>query len=196
MPPLGATQFATDEAGGLRRDPSRIFSHRMPGAQDQDLLQDALDLQVHTAFENGMLRVTVSLYNDNTGHKIPTDSPLRQMLLIIEVLDQAGAPITLLDGPTLPEWAGIGEPAEGYYAARPGKAYALIWNPTRVIEDSRLEPFEEDFSSYLFQVTEGEPVQIHVRVLFRRAFIELMDQKGWSDPDILMAEETLTVLPQ
>jgi hypothetical protein len=209
MPPLGATQFATDEAGGLRRDPSRIFSHRMPGAQDQDLLQDALDLQVHTAFENGMLRLTVGLYNDNTGHKIPTDSPLRQMLLIVEVLDQEGATLALLDGPTLPDWAGVGDPAEGYYATRPGKAYALIlqelwteispsaayWNPTRVVEDTRLQPFQEDFSSYTFSSRGDGELQVHVRVILRRAFIELMDQKGWTDADMLIAEQVLTVSP-
>jgi len=30
-----------------------------------------------------------------------------------------------------------------------------------------------------------------VRLLFRRAFIELMEQKGWDDPDIVMESETI-----
>jgi hypothetical protein len=146
-----------------------------------------------------MLRVTVGLYNDNTGHKIPTDSPLRQMLLIVEVLDQEGATLALLDGPTLPDWAGVGDPAEGYYATRPGKAYALIlqelwteispsaayWNPTRVVEDTRLQPFQEDFSSYTFSSRGDGELQVHV----------LMDQKGWTDADMLIAEQVLTVSP-
>jgi hypothetical protein len=209
MPPLGATQFATDEAGGLTRDPASIFSHRMPGALDKVLLQDALDMSVHAERETGSLQVTVSLYNDNTGHKIPTDSPLRHMMLIVEVLDAQGSLLEHLDGPTLPDWAGLGDPDEGYYAGLPGKGYALIlqelwteispsgayWNPTRVVEDTRLEPYEEDFSSFSFSAPEGEELQVRVKLLLRRAFIEMMEQKGWTDPDIVMAEEMLIVRP-
>jgi hypothetical protein len=209
MPPLGATQFASDEAGGLTRDPTTIFSHRMPGALDLDLLQDALEMRVQAERETGSLRVTVSLYNDNTGHNIPTDSPLRHMLLIVEAYDTQGIPLALLDGPTLPAWAGEGEHDEGYYSGLPGKGYALIlqelwtevsptgsyWNPTRVVEDTRLEPFEEDFSRYLFNLPGDSGIQIRVRLVLRRAFIALMAQKGWTDPDIVMAEQIITFNP-
>jgi hypothetical protein len=209
MPPLGASQFATDEAGGLTRDPASIFSHRMPGAMDLELLQDALEMRVEAIREDESLRVSVSLYNDNAGHKIPTDSPLRHMLMIVEAVDSEGAPLEFMDGPTLPPWAGEGKPDEGYFAGLPGKGYALIleelwteispsgayWNPTRVVEDTRLEPFEEDFSSFSFNAPEGDELQIRVKLLLRRAFIEMMEQKGWTDPDIVMAEEMLIVRP-
>ena len=205
MPPLGATQFATTEAGGLTRDPATIFSHRMPGAMDLELLRDALDMQVEVERIDNTLEVMVSLYNDNTGHKIPTDSPLRHMLLIVEAEDAQETPLELLNGSTLPVWSGQGNPDEGYYAGQPGKGYALIlqelwteitpsgayWNPTRVIEDSRLGPFEKDVSTYVFNThSEGE-IQVSVKLLLRRAFIDLMDQKGWADPDILMAEQEI-----
>jgi hypothetical protein len=32
-----------------------------------------------------------------------------------------------------------------------------------------------------------------VRLIFRRAFYQLEQQKGWNDPDILMAHNTLQV---
>jgi hypothetical protein len=32
--------------------------------------------------------VSVSVYNANAGHHIPTDSPLRQILLTVKALDQ------------------------------------------------------------------------------------------------------------
>jgi len=38
MPPLGVTHFALPEAGGQERDPSTIYSHRLPGASDEELL--------------------------------------------------------------------------------------------------------------------------------------------------------------
>jgi hypothetical protein len=40
------------------------------------------------------------------------------------------------------------------------------------------------------------PELVRVRLLFRRAFIELIDQKSWDAPDILMEEEILTLSPE
>ena len=34
---------------------------------------------------------------------------------------------------------------------------------------------------------------VTVTLLFRRAFIELMDQKGWNTPDIIMAQEFISI---
>jgi len=210
MPPLGVSQFATKEAGGLIRDPNTIFSHRMPGASDLPLLQDALDMRVDVERDDEMLQVTIHLVNDNTGHKIPTDSPLRHVLLIVQAQDADGNSLLLLEGPTLPAWAGVGDPEQGYYAGLPGMDFALIleelwteispsgayWNPTRVVEDTRLEPFVEVESTYRFNALKKDELNIVVRVLLRRAFIDLMDQKGWSDPDVLMAEQVLLVGPE
>ena len=36
-------------------------------------------------------------------------------------------------------------------------------------------------------------ITIGVRLLFRRAFKELMDQKGWEIPDVVMSRQTVTV---
>jgi hypothetical protein len=210
MPPLGATQFATTEGGGLQRDPDSIFSHRMPGALDQALLLDALEMHVDADREGESLQITVNLINDNTGHKIPTDSPLRQMLLLIEAYDASGNSLPLVEGPTLPTWAGEGNPELGYYAGLPGMSYALIleelwteispsgsyWNPTRVIEDTRLGPFDKSESTFNFNAPEEGEIEIVVKVLLRRAFIDLMDQKGWTDPDMIMAEQVLVLPPE
>ena len=71
------------------------------------------------------------------------------------------------------------------------------WNPTRIISDNRIPAMESDTTSYAFQTSEapdnGETseVSVEVKLLFRRAFIELIDQKGWDVPDILMEEETI-----
>jgi hypothetical protein len=34
---------------------------------------------------------------------------------------------------------------------------------------------------------------VEVTLLFRRAFKELMDQKGWDVPDIVMEQEAITL---
>jgi hypothetical protein len=89
----------------------------------------------------------------------------------------------------------------------PGRGYALIlreqwtnisptgayWNPVVVESDTRLLPYQEDSSRYIFQAEGNSQVNVRVRLLFRRAFKTLTDQKGWNDPDILMSEELITL---
>jgi hypothetical protein len=198
--------FVLPEQGGLIRDRNRIFSHRMPGAADETLLQNAVSMDLSAQDEHGELLVTVRITNDQTGHHVPTDTPLRHLILLVEASDAQGNPLALISGPVLPEWCGQGDPEAGYYAGLPGTAYARIlqelwtgiypsgayWNPTRVLSDNRLAAFATDSTSYVFALpTDGGPVTIKATLLFRRAFIELMDQKGWDVPDIIMEQQDI-----
>jgi hypothetical protein len=145
--------------------------------------------------------------NDKTGHHVPTDSPLRQLILMVHVTDENEHPLALVEGEIIPEWGGIGDPDMGYYAGLPGKGYAKIltelwtemeptgayWNPTRIVSDNRIAAFEKDELTYIFMMPEKGSVNIEVSVIFRRAFKELMDQKGWDSPDILMEQEILII---
>jgi mono/diheme cytochrome c family protein len=205
MPPLGATHFALPDQGGVERDPETIFSHRMLGASDEELLQNAVTLTANTRRDGDKIIVDVLITNDQTGHHVPTDSPLRQLILLVQAQGPDGEALELLDGPVVPEWAGIGNPEDGYYAGLPGKGYAKIlmemwteitptgayWNPTRVVSDNRLAAFETDTSSYSFAMPEQGSATVSVTLLFRRAFIELMDQKEWITPDLVMEKEIL-----
>ncbi|MEE8362525.1 MAG: hypothetical protein V3S18_00480, partial [Dehalococcoidia bacterium] len=96
----------------------------------------------------------------------------------------------------------------GDYARRPGKGYAKIleemwtgvsptpayWNPTVLVEDTRIPARATDTTRYEFRAPAGAgPVTISARLIFRRAFKELAEQKGWDDPDILMETERLVI---
>ena len=194
--------------GGVERDPLTIHAHTFPGAASEQLLQNSVSMIVEAERKDSQVFVGVSVTNDQTGHHIPTDSPLRQMILLVQATDAQGDSLPLTEGPTLPEWCGIGAPAQGYYAGLPGTAYARVlqelwteispsgayWNPTRVLSDNRLAAFATDSTQYLFDASRSSgPLSIQARLLFRRAFIDLMDQKGWDVPDILMEEATLLV---
>ena len=61
------------------------------------------------------------------------------------------------------------------------------------MSDNRLAPFATDRSTYTFAAPDEGVVNVEVTLLFRRAFIELMDQKGWDAPDIIMAQQSLVV---
>jgi hypothetical protein len=207
MPPVDYDYFVFPEKGGLNRDRSRIFSHRMPGASDETLLQNAVSLTASARLDGDAIVVQVRIVNDKTGHHVPTDSPLRHLILLVEATDSSGAPLSQLDGPSVPEWGGVGDPQQGYYAGLPGKAFAKVleelwteispsgayWNPTRIVSDNRLAAFSADTSVYRFAAPPSGSVDVDVRLIFRRAFIELMDQKGWDAADILMAQRSISV---
>ncbi len=197
MPHVGATHFSEPPPDSPRlayeRDPRTIFSHAMPGASDVALLQNAVTMQVTAQREEAALSVDVVIVNDKTGHSVPTDSPLRNMLLIVSASDEQGRSLSLKEGDTLPDWAGD-------YAGRPGRGYAKIlqelwtettpsgayWQQTRIVGDNRIAAFAEDASRYVFERPGTGPAKVQVKLVFRRAFYALMQQKGWTDPDIVM----------
>lgn len=198
MPPLGLNRFARAEVGGLERNPDQIFSHRMPGAADEILLGNTAELTIETRFEANVLIVESSVFNNGAGHHIPTDSPLRQIFLIVEAYDKNGQALILNQGNQLPEWAGDLAGKPGIYFAKilrqlwtevePTGAY---WTQTQIVEDTRLAAFETNKSDFEFTFEESESITIQAKLVFRRAFYDLMIQKGWNTPDIIM--ETVTI---
>lgn len=195
--------------GGVERDPLTLRAHSQLGAADVDFLQNAVTMTVESSIQDDVLTITVAITNDKTGHHVPTDSPLRHMILLVRAIARDGTPLSLVDGETLPDWCGDGDPIDGHYAGLPGKAFAKIleetwtgvsptgayWNPTRVVSDNRIAALETDTSQYQFALSEGSYINVRVELLFRRAFKDLMDQKKWNTPDILMEEYVEMVSP-
>jgi hypothetical protein len=179
----------------------------MPGATDEELLRNAVSMTTEAEVAEGQLAVSVTIINDRTGHHVPTDSPLRHLILHVEASDSQGRLLEQIGGPTVPEWCGIGDPATGHLGGLPGTAYAKVleelwteisptgayWNPTRVLSDNRIPALGSDTTRYRFAMPDDGPVGVEVRLLFRRAFLELMAQKEWDVPDITMEHERLTL---
>lgn len=198
------TNVAPD-TGGVERNPMSIHAHTQPGAMDEELLQNAVTMTATAHLEGDTVVVQVDITNDRTGHHVPTDSPLRHLILLVQATDAQGQALPQLDGPMVPEWGGVGDPTQGYYAGLPGKAFAKVleelwtevsptgayWNPTRVLDDNRLAAFVTDTSVYTFAAPTGGEATVKVTLLFRRAFKELIDQKGWDVPDIVMEQVAL-----
>jgi hypothetical protein len=199
MPVIDDETFAYPEQGGLRpRYP--IHSHLMPGAKDEDLLRNSVTMTTTAQVQGDVARVDVSIVNDKTGHHVPTGVPLRHMLLVVQAVDANGNPLPLLEGASLPQWTGD-------YAGQAGRYYAKIledewtgetptgayWRDIRLVEDTRLAAFATEVSQYAFAAPTEGTITVKARLIFRRAFQELMEQKGWDDPDILMEEETITL---
>jgi hypothetical protein len=176
----------------------------MPGAADEELLQNTAKLDLTAKQVDNLVIVTVEVTNTQAGHHIPTDSPLRQIFLIVTATDGQGQPLTLQQGSTLPGWTGDLEGLPGVYFVKilqeiwteiqPSGAY---WNPTRIVEDTRLPALATHTSRYMFVIPDyaaDAAVTVEARLIFRRAFYELIQQKGWDVPDILM-EQTSVEIP-
>ena len=193
--------------GGVERDPLTIHAHLGLGATPEVFLQNAVTMTTTAVLEGRTVVVRVVITNDQTGHHVPTDFPGRHLILLVLATDANGNPLNQLDGPQVPEWGGVGDPGEGHYAGLPGKAFAKVleetwteispsaayWNPTRVLSDNRLAAFATDRSTYDFAMPDEGEATIEVTLLYRRAFLELMDQKGWDVPDKIMEQQAARV---
>jgi hypothetical protein len=154
-------------------------------------------MTVTVARRRDTVGIRVELANDRTGHHVPTDSPLRHLILTVQVTDGDGRSLPRLEGPELPLWTGAHIGATGKVYAKvleelwtevsPSGAY---WNQTRILYDNRLPAYGRDTSRYVFSAPATEPLELDVRLVYRRAFAELMEQKGWRTADILMEQYT------
>lgn len=176
-------------------------------ATDEELLQNAVTLTATGRFEGSAVVVQVDITNDQTGHHVPTDRSGRHLILLVRAAGEDGTPLAQLDGPTVPEWGGVGDPGGACYAGLPGKGFAKVleelwtevspsmayWNRTRILSDSRIGAFETDTGTYTFAAPDDGEATVEVTLLFRCAFIALMDQKGWDVPDILMERAVVGV---
>ncbi len=203
MPPVSYNYFAYPEKGGQHRDSQLINSHKMLGASDELFLQNAVTLSATATIKAGKLQVDVRVSNDQTGHHVPTDSTMRHVMLVVEAKDGNGKPLILATGDQLPAWTGD-------YAEQPGRVFAkvlrdtwtgesptvAIWRPVEIVSDTRIAAGATDASHFTFAVSKSGTSTVNVRLIYRRAPQQLMEQKGWSDKDILMESMHLTLSKQ
>jgi hypothetical protein len=210
MPPGTSPTFVPPEAGGLPREPARLASHRDLGLKDLAFMQSTLAMTVTAYQSTAAVWVAVTLQNVGAGHHVPTDSPLRNMILTISATDSQGRVLAQQSGPTVPAWGGDPSTGSGRgLAGRPGQGYAKIlqdvatgeapvasyWKPTRILNDNRIAARATDLTRYTFAApVDGAPAHITATLTFRRAFQALEQAKGWPASDLVMAQATSTAV--
>jgi hypothetical protein len=185
------------------------YNHNMMqrgGDNTSKMIQGAAEIKMEANKVDGNIELSVRVNNTRAGHKFPTDSPMRHLILLVEVRDPRGTVIPQISGPTIPAWGGVGN-QPGDYAGLPGQIYANIlmdmdtnqsptiayWNPTRPAwpgSDTRLEPHKPVTSKYTFAMPANGSAVITVKLIYRYAFIEIARQKGWGVNDIIVAEKS------
>lgn len=199
MPRVKYDRFVFPEKGGRARDYYEISNHHMLGGGDVDFLRSAVTMTTTASLEGDALRVTVDITNDGAGHHVPTGTPLRHLLLVVTATDGEGNPLPQAEGATLPDWAGD-------HAGRAGKTFAKVvrdvstgeaptaayWREIELVEDTRIPARATDRSDYTFTM-EAPAAGVEVRLLYRRAYQQVMEWKAWPDADIAMAESSLRI---
>ena len=195
--------FVFPEKGGLFRELEQIHLHQMPGSTDEQFLKSAIALEVRAEIEGAELVVNTQVSNTGAGHHYPTGSPLRQVLLVVRATDGSGNELLLTEGGKLPDWAGdvAGEAGEGFAKilrdTLTGEEPTFShWRLVELVEDTRIPAQTARSSTFRFaaegeEVQAGQSLNVEVQLIYRRAFQQLQEWKGWTDPDIILASEQI-----
>jgi len=191
-----ATMMTELGPGRIARDAATLSSHRFHDSRSPDLLADAVDTAMTTHRDGDALVVSVEIANRGAGHHLPAGSPMRHMLLSLTA-EAEGRPLDLVEGPTLPSWAG------GTLAGRPGRAYAKIlheasgdghpalpWAGASQATDTRIPAGARDRTTFRFSLPGSGQVRIEARLLIRRSF------PAWAEALSLDMAEITVVLRQ
>ncbi|MCB9396382.1 MAG: hypothetical protein H6510_01080 [Acidobacteria bacterium] len=169
-----------------------VRTHHIRGTSPA-FLDSAVNLDVNASESLSEYVLDIDLTNIGAGHSVPSGVVIRNMLLLVRVRDGLGQDATLLAGDTLDPVAGVGDPNQGYYAGLAGKAFYLNMSDgaterlfyteaNQLAFDSRLKAGESYQNQFRFQMPSqlAGGLQVDVKVLYRRSFRELLDQKGWT----------------
>jgi len=199
MKPTGRTTNMAPGRGGIERHPSTLANHRFFAGSQAEMLRRAVKASVRFERQSDRVRAWVRLWAEGVGHRLPTGFVDRHLVLIVEGQASEGQSVPLQAGPKLPVLAG------DELAGQSGRLYARVlrdfegrspvpfWlaSPDPPL-DTRLIPgkIEEDVFDFPAALT-----RLRLQVLYRRFWPETARSKHWPKDDLLVLEQTFTVLP-
>lgn len=194
MAPTGRMSNFAPGKGGITRDPWTLASHRMKGA-DLEMLRRCL--HVVTVLElDAAVGVTVRITTTDVGHRVPTGFVDRHLLLIVDPLDKDLRPLPPGVGPRLPPVAGKeladhnGEVFGKQLQDFSGRSPTPFWQAQSDALDTRLKPDTAFVSRYRFASTTKT---VRVRLIYRRFWHEVAENKGWLDNEIVVYDQQVDV---
>jgi hypothetical protein len=178
--------------GGIERDPWRLSSHRLPGAQ-AELLRRCLNVKATLANAANGVRARIEVRADDVGHRVPTGFIDRHLLLVVEAFDQNGKDMKLVAGATLSVLAGKelqGLPGWIYgkqlkEASKHGPVPFWLWVGRDDPLDTRLIPGQSDRREFVFA---NGVARLRVRLIYRRHWDVVARARGWPDNEILVVD--------
>jgi mono/diheme cytochrome c family protein len=176
----------------LRRPPEQIHHHGFVG---RERTYEAVDVSAVARREGQNVIVTTKISTHDVGHKIPTGSSGKHLLVVIHAVGKKSRIYERVDGPQVPDHAG-GDPdlsgldtaglykrlENGDYAGFAGREFALVladaegnthvpfWRAARVVENTRLLPDSKVEVRHAFRIPAGEQAVIRVELYHRLRF--------------------------
>ena len=206
MKPDGKTRNIAPDHGGIERDPATLSTHHFPGSLDESFLRSSVELNLAGKLDGRTLRATVTVRSVNVGHRLPTGSPERHLLLVVRATGTDGAELARQSGPVIPSAGGEGPREAGNFAGMPGKLYgkllrgpggyspAPFWQAIALDSDTRLRPDESAQTRFDFQPGDSPgTARLHATLLYRRFYKSILDEKSWPDADVILADKTIEI---
>jgi len=196
-----------------------VRAHTFGGARDPEMLKKAVDLQMETRVENGILIVKTRAENIGAAHPVPGSGPIRNVILKVDALDGAGLALKYVGDEKLllPPLAGMGNPQTRQrdaqdWAGMPGRFYSKVLkglNPKtgqmgmgvpgfvadEIASDSSLKPGKPDVAEFRYAMPEGSAgaVSVKAKLVYRWTYKPMADRKQWLLDDRIMREMSIIV---
>ncbi|RMH14798.1 MAG: hypothetical protein D6698_12205 [Gammaproteobacteria bacterium] len=191
--------------GGPVRPASQIHRHFFHGGHDADMVKKAATMKIETSNDANGLVVKVDVTNSGAGHTFPGAATLRNVLLVVDALDDNGKPLAHVGSKKelLPPLAGMGKTPRDFgghvgamfarpFATKTGKTPTGGFNADHVLFDTRIYPRQTAHREFHFAKSASSHGRVRVRLIYRWAFKPLVDKKGWKMDDIVIFDRKLS----
>jgi hypothetical protein len=167
-------------AGGAIRDPRTLANHRFFDGSQHEMLKRSLRLTLEVTRVRSESKVVVSVIADDVGHRVPTGSPDRNLMLVVEARDENGNSVGPSFGPTLPKWLGDDAGKPGQLFAKvlkdfEGRSPVPFWRASPEFVDSRLTPGRIQRLEFRFPAD----VQPIARLIYRKSWSGTQPNPSW-----------------
>ena len=144
-----------------RTSATSVNVHEMPGGHSLEELNRALQAQIAALRRGDTVEVTVQLVNRGAGHRLPTGSPLRAIVMVVEATGSIGQTQTATKtyGRVVVDENGKELTDEGTVWLRQG----------RVVRDDRIAPGEQRVERFTFKLPRSTPAHAAARFYYRYA---------------------------
>jgi len=178
--------------GGLERDPATLGNHRFFAGSKADMLRRCLRLDWDWKHASKEVSVTLRISVEGVGHRVPTGSPDRHLVLVAEGFDALGnAMKPVREWPRPP--GEMGHTYAKVLRTPDGQVPAPFWRADpEPVRDTRLTPGKSEEMTFSFK---PELARVRVRLLYRRFWPEVIQSKGWPDRDLVVLEQEISAPP-
>jgi hypothetical protein len=191
MKPDGVMSNMAPGSGGIERDAVTLASHQLFPDGKAAMLKNCIEVDVQVDRVDLNSTASITLTATNVGHRVPTGFVDRHIILVVEAIDTKGNTVAPLSGPILPESCGsfvgrLGRLFAKQLFGESGESPIPFWQEVFNMTDTRLVPEQATKTQFEFP---PEAESIRVRVIYRRFWEAVEQEKGWPDGAIIVYDQ-------